>query len=201
MEQDSFVQQLYSSIFSQPVGREGENGYLRLTGSYLHDIAVVFDDIQKEYHQQNVGSERMVRSDLERMLIQMVRLYNQENQQTDSRTRQKQQIINQSIAYMKEHYAESISCELLSSQSYLSTSYFNRIFREVTGSTVIKMLQKVRMEAACNLLENTEDTINEVAANVGYSDMKCFYKIFHKQNGCTPNEYRDRFASLQLTVQ
>ena len=201
MEKESFVQQLYGSIFAQPAGQDGNNGYLRLTGSYLHDIAVVFDDIKKEYQQQTVGFTHIVRSDLSRMLVQMVRQYNLENQQVDSRTVQKQQVVNQSIAYMKDHYAESISCEMLSSQSYLSTSYFNRIFREVTGSTVIKMLQKVRMEAACDLLENTEDTINEVAANVGYSDMKCFYKIFHKQNGCTPKEYRDRVASLQLAVQ
>ena len=77
-------------------------------------------------------------------------------------------------------------------RSYLSTSYFSRLFRDETGCSIIQMLQKYRMDAARELLENTVYTIEEVASRVGYFDLKHFYRIFHRHNGCTPGEYRSR---------
>ncbi|MEJ5996366.1 helix-turn-helix domain-containing protein [Pedobacter sp. Du54] len=68
-----------------------------------------------------------------------------------------------------------------------------RRFKEITGVTLIKYLQQTRIEAAKKLLERTSHQMNEVIFQSGYSDPKAFRKIFKKNVGMTPSQYRDKF--------
>ena len=68
-----------------------------------------------------------------------------------------------------------------------------RRFKQVTGITPIEYLQQTRIEAAKKLLEQTGDQMAEVIFKSGYNDPKSFRKIFRKNVGMTPSEYRDKF--------
>ena len=54
-------------------------------------------------------------------------------------------------------------------------------------------MQRVRIEAAKKLLEQTNQRMLEVMLNSGYNDPKAFRKVFRKSVGMTPTEYRDKF--------
>ncbi|GAB2703387.1 helix-turn-helix domain-containing protein [Mucilaginibacter koreensis] len=68
-----------------------------------------------------------------------------------------------------------------------------RRFKQATGCTPIEYLQKLRIEGAKKLLEQTRQQMTEVMFNSGYNDQKAFRKIFKKNVGMTPTEYREKF--------
>ncbi|EOR95399.1 Transcriptional regulator, AraC family [Arcticibacter svalbardensis MN12-7] len=72
-----------------------------------------------------------------------------------------------------------------------------RRFKLVTGITPIEYLQQTRVEAAKKLLVQTDQQMMEVIVNSGYNDPKAFRKIFRKNVGMTPSEYRDKFNAIQ----
>jgi len=68
-----------------------------------------------------------------------------------------------------------------------------RRFKQATGIPPIEYLQNVRIESAKKKLEQTNQNINEIIEQTGYSDPKSFRKTFNKLVGMTPLEYRDKF--------
>jgi transcriptional regulator GlxA family with amidase domain len=71
-----------------------------------------------------------------------------------------------------------------------------RRFKQATGIPPIEYLQNVRVESAKKLLEHTNDNINEVIEQSGYSDPKSFRKTFIKIVGMPPLEYRKKFRVI-----
>jgi len=69
-----------------------------------------------------------------------------------------------------------------------------RRFKQATGLTPIRYLQKTKIEAAKKLLENTEKGLFEIMLLAGYNDMKNFRQLFKEITGMTPKAYRDKFA-------
>ncbi|MFY7731278.1 MAG: GlxA family transcriptional regulator [Flavobacterium sp.] len=69
-----------------------------------------------------------------------------------------------------------------------------RRFKQVTGITPIEYLQKTRIEAAKQLLEQQRHTITEVMLESGYNDQKTFRTLFKRNVGMTPKMYREKFS-------
>ena len=74
----------------------------------------------------------------------------------------------------------------------MSVSWFIRNFKKYTGETPVQFITSLRMTNAQVLLENTTYSINEIARIVGYNNALYFSRIFHKQKGCSPSQYRTR---------
>ena len=76
---------------------------------------------------------------------------------------------------------------------YLSSFYISKIFKSETGDTPINYLISLRMEKAKELLDqNPEETVQKVAAAVGYEDAYHFSKVFKKYYGISPLYYKGR---------
>lgn len=69
-----------------------------------------------------------------------------------------------------------------------------RRFKQATGITPIRYLQRTKIEAAKKMLENTEKGLLEIMLSAGYNDMKNFRQLFKENTGMTPKAYRDKFA-------
>ena len=63
---------------------------------------------------------------------------------------------------------------------------------ELTGTNVSDYLQNVRVEKACSLLRATDMKVTDIAAQVGFKDMKFFYDVFKKIKGKTPGDFRKK---------
>ncbi len=100
------------------------------------------------------------------------------------------EIAHRAIAYMKVHYKEPLTLEVLAEKCNLSTSYFSRKFKEQTGENYIDVLTEIRIKEAEHLLVNTRKSIIEILTEVGYCDDKHFRKVFFKHTGLTPSKYR-----------
>ena len=72
-------------------------------------------------------------------------------------------------------------------------SYFSYVFSNATNMTLSKYIIVQRMEAACDLLKNTDGRIAEVSEMVGYQNSNYFSKLFKREKGMTPKEYRQLY--------
>ncbi|WP_240479685.1 helix-turn-helix domain-containing protein [Paenibacillus wynnii] len=72
----------------------------------------------------------------------------------------------------------------------MSVSYFSLLFKKITGYSYVNYVQKTRVDHAKALLRNGFAPISEIADKVGYSDPLYFSKLFSREVGMSPREYR-----------
>lgn len=100
------------------------------------------------------------------------------------------EIVNRTIEYMKRNMAEPLGRDRLARQCSLSPGYFSAFFKLHTGYSPMQYLLKIRMDAARRILRETRMPIAEVAAKVGFADSFYFARLFKKENGLSPSDYR-----------
>lgn len=100
-------------------------------------------------------------------------------------------VIEASKAYIEANFTQNISLEDVSREVNISTYYLSRIFKENTGANFIDYLTGLRIEKAKELLSTTQYSMKEVSSMSGYPDPNYFSKLFKKNVGVTPTEYRE----------
>jgi AraC family transcriptional regulator len=91
---------------------------------------------------------------------------------------------------MRARMAEDISLDELAAEAQLSPYHFARMFKQSVGVPPRVYLTQLRMEKACELLQQTELPITEIALEVGYSSNQVLARVFTKHQHMTPTEYR-----------
>ncbi len=99
-------------------------------------------------------------------------------------------IVEQVKAYVREHYDQALSLNILGDYVHLHPAYLSKLFKEVTGENFLSYVTEVKMEKAAELLENTDQKVYEVMKRVGYQKSQHFSSLFRKKYGMTPKEYR-----------
>lgn len=93
--------------------------------------------------------------------------------------------------YIEEHYNEDLSLNTISEKLFLNPGYVSRKLKEQTGKNYTDIVAEMRINRAVWLLENTDLYVYEIAEQVGYQNLKYFYRIFKKVTGKVPNDYRE----------
>lgn len=103
-------------------------------------------------------------------------------------------IITKAKGYIDQYYYKGISLDDVSREVDISPYYFSKLFKEETGENFIYYLTRVRIEKAKKLLNNNSLSVKEIGIEVGYSDPNYFSRIFKKNVGQTPTEYKERIG-------
>ena len=93
-------------------------------------------------------------------------------------------------AYVEKHYPENVTLEILANLIHMNAYYFSSYFKKHTGENFKDYVNRVRMNAAMELLLTTSMKSYEIAEEVGFKDHKYFSKIFQKRYGMTPSQYK-----------
>ena len=99
-------------------------------------------------------------------------------------------IIKKVCLYVEENLADDISLETAADFAGVSSFYLSKLFKEEKGETFINYISDKRLEKSRQLLEQTELSIKEITAEVGYNDQNYFSRIFKSKYGLSPKEYR-----------
>lgn len=101
-----------------------------------------------------------------------------------------QDVMNQIIKYLHEHYQDSLTLYDLADHFGFSYSYLSSYFNERSDLTFNECLSKIRIQKAAELLRGSKISISDIGFQVGFSDHSYFCKVFKKQIGVTPSVYR-----------
>ncbi|MCH0567381.1 MULTISPECIES: GlxA family transcriptional regulator [unclassified Streptomyces] len=95
--------------------------------------------------------------------------------------------------WITEHPAEDLTVEALAARALLSPRHFARAFRAETGTTPGRYVDRVRLEHARRLLEDSGAGVEEVSRASGYGTPEAMRRAFLRALGASPAEYRRRF--------
>lgn len=99
-------------------------------------------------------------------------------------------VIEKMQIYATRNYYKNLNVEFLSSLFYMNRSYCSHLFKEKTGENFVDFVNRIRIEKAKELLLYTDKKMYQVSKQVGYDNVKYFFRIFKKYEGITPEQYR-----------
>ncbi|MCC3375216.1 response regulator [Cohnella sp. REN36] len=100
------------------------------------------------------------------------------------------QTFNAMLQHVNRRYREDLSLQGLSEQFFMNPSYISQLFKKEVGETFTAYVTKLRIAQACELLEKSDGSLQDIAEKVGYHDYFYFTRQFKKLTGLTPTHYR-----------
>lgn len=94
--------------------------------------------------------------------------------------------------YIQSHYTEDVTIEKLASMAGMPESSFRNRFTQTFGISPGRYITTIRLNAARKLLEATGKPLSEIAVETGFFDQSHLTKLFKRERGVTPGEYRRR---------
>ena len=98
------------------------------------------------------------------------------------------------LEHIREHHGERLSVADAARLAGMRPSQMRKTFRRVTGTSLLRYLNQVRLSRAAQLLRETELTVAAVAMEVGFVDQSYFDRRFRREFGQTPSAFRARHA-------
>lgn len=94
------------------------------------------------------------------------------------------------LKYFRSHSMNDINLTEVAQSLNYSPAYLSIKFKKEFGINFAKYLQKTRIEQSMRLLSHTNKSIDEIASEVGYCDLKAFYALFKKFSNTSPAKFR-----------
>ena len=204
---DSTIQLLH--LFD-PVLLAGEHGS-RIEAKYIHPVitapiemiplypdeplhADILKDIRQAFQVSDSrwGYELELRRLMETVWLKLFELARpaMENKMRTDGTDDK---VKAMMAYIREHFSESVSVEQLALAAHVSKRVCFRLFRDHLHMTPVEYMRSFRLRKACQMLTEGKHSITQIAYSCGLGSSSYFGKLFREQFGCAPAEYRKKW--------
>lgn len=110
----------------------------------------------------------------------------------------RQSFIEESVKYIKEHFREKMTLEMVASKAFLNPKYFSHVFKKEMGVSFSEYVINLRIQHACRLLETTNYPAYRISIECGFSDPSYFNRVFCSQMNMTPQTYRKYACTSML---
>lgn len=100
---------------------------------------------------------------------------------------------NEICREMHKNYSKNISIKEYANMCNLSESRFSHVFTNIIGTSPKQYLLICKIDAAKELLIDSDLSILQISENIGFADQNYFSRIFKKYTGLSPSEYRKQF--------
>jgi AraC-like DNA-binding protein len=100
--------------------------------------------------------------------------------------------LGKAIDYVELNYADDFKIADLALECNMSETHFRRVFQEKMNMSPIEYVNFVRVKKACELIDKTEVSMEEVACKVGFSTPSTFNRNFRKVMGTSPYQWKKR---------
>lgn len=155
-------------------------------------VTEIFGKIFRECGKGDICSDYIIKGETYLLMSHLVKNYARERlskQEYDTRIARMNKV-NKMLEWIHTHYSEQITTADLAKKWYLSESHICHIFKKAVGMTVLEYINRYRVDKAALLLLNTEETISQIAQEVGFDNLNYFDRIFRRYKNMPPKKYK-----------
>ena len=158
-----------------------------LPGDLLARVSPEFEQIWTESGVEWPGRSRIMRSALEKILLEVAR-HAQGGKPLESSGHS---AIHNALLYVHHHFRSALTLAEVAAQAKMAPTYFSRAFHQATGTQFQKYLAELRLRFAASLLRTDPRLpITEICFASGFGNMANFGRAFHAKYGIAPRQYR-----------
>jgi AraC-like DNA-binding protein len=106
--------------------------------------------------------------------------------------------MNTVYQFVRNNYQEKVTLAQIASEVHMSEEAFSRFFSKFMSKPFFTFLNEYRINAACQMLIETDKPVSEVAMESGFETLPFFYRQFAKFKKLSPKKFRDRFSRASL---
>ncbi|MGL6218732.1 MAG: helix-turn-helix domain-containing protein [Lacrimispora sphenoides] len=168
-----------------------------ITQAGFHDSRILYTGVSSKYQELFLSIIRelqLPRPCFEELatlhLMQLFLLLKRQREEGGLQKTEIQKEMEKAVHYFHENLSTDIEIDHYAKKLHMSTCWFIRSFKQYTGMPPRRYLTSIRVKKAQELLESTDYGIGEIGSIVGYDNPLYFSRIFKKQTGTSPAEYR-----------
>lgn len=176
----------YYIVFSDPSG-ELKHISMPLYMDNMEYLTVFFKTIRNNFLHPDSSSELEIKACILQIIAAIIRKQNSE----------KNPVVEKSMQYIYNHISQPLSVSNLAKESGYSLNHYTTLFKMAANELPSEFIKRCRIRKACELLEETEDTIEKIAQECGFSNMSYFFRTFKQIQRETPNEYRKKLQNYK----
>lgn len=155
---------------------------------------------------QMIQELKLCKADYEDLLVNhlhhlLIRIHRTLLTEPYSKSRTHAKDFDEAVQYFHKNYHTEININEYAAAHHMSVSWFIRGFKEYTDSTPTQYILSLRISNAQILLETTDYNITEIAEIVGYENPLYFSRLFKKQVGVSPSDFRKQLRDQSEKTQ
>lgn len=139
--------------------------------NYIYSILQQLIQMQDENSPESAVTRKML---LATLLLQLKKMCENQHELGGDSGRVTNRIVSQIQGYIAEHYAEKLTLTSIANQFYISPYYLSRLFKKTINLSLIEYINGVRIKAAQNMIEKTNESISSVAEKDRLYDKRAF---------------------------
>ncbi|HWZ98873.1 MAG TPA: AraC family transcriptional regulator [Candidatus Dormibacteraeota bacterium] len=176
--------------------------HLRLEQNRSHAFQSVLDLLAAETAQPGIASSRLISCLYESLFVYAIRAYTSNSAAPPKGwlAAMSDRQLSKAIQAMHSDIERSWSVALLAREARMSRSAFALRFRTVLGQTPLEYVTRWRMYKAGAMIRSNNMSFSEVASAIGYGSESSFSRVFRREMGLAPREYRSKCALLQSSA-
>lgn len=158
------------------------------TASLYDTFISLFEQAIQELESQQPFHGDIVKNLARALLLYVVRVIHADK--ADKPVLHSNKIVEQATQYINEHYHGPITLDALAEHCFVNKYYLSHLFADQRGITLKQYIINKRLAEAKQLLLSQKASISEIAARVGFSDTSYFSRLFKREVGASPLQYR-----------
>lgn len=99
-------------------------------------------------------------------------------------------VLKRVLMYLNTHYTSPVSRQELAQALGYNESYISHVFAGTMKTTIPEYIGSLRVQDAARLLKQTDYSVTQIASELGFGSIRNFNRVFLKQTGLSPKEYR-----------
>lgn len=177
------------------------NHHIRLSPEARAECENILQRINRFYYSNDVVHHYRLLSAFYDLLLLICEQCREDMESNRSLATDRERYVQNMIAYIEEGYMEDIELEKMAADLHMNRFHLMKVFREVTGLTVFDYLYKRRVNQAKILFYHSDrNSVTDVCYMVGFKHVSHFSRVFKKQVGMTPDQYRKLVRKLSYTA-
>lgn len=154
----------------------------------LHLALAIVDAFNRSYPSRNDAVPELFKA----FMIQLYEEYEKLGLKDSTVFRQRERIIREILRNIERSFLDDVKVDDLLQPVGLGRTKANELFKSMEGETIVRYINRKRVEYAAELLQTTDLDILAIALESGFNDLSYFNRTFKKVKGLTPSAFRGR---------